>query len=255
MPRHHLALGNFPPLAKDYIHMMNKRFSGKAVLIAGGTGGLGRAVALAFLNEEATVTVTYRKQEEFAAMPQDPRLEGFQADVTDENAVRGLTENIIGRHGKLDALVNTVGGYSGGTKFWEADAGTLSRMLAANLQSGYTLCRVIVPIMLKQKHGSIINIAAKAGADPSPAAGAYSASKAAAIAMMASLAADLKGSGVRVNSVLPSIIDTEANRKSMPKADFSKWPTPEQIAKVLLFLSSDDAAVIHGASIPVYGSV
>ena len=162
-------------------------------------------------------------------------------------------DKIIARHKKLDVLVNTVGGYAGGTKFWEADEKVISRMLSLNLQTGYTLCRSIVPIMLGQKSGAIINIAAKAGVDPAPGAGAYSASKAAALAMMASLAADLKGSGVRVNSILPSIIDTAPNRQAMPKADFSKWPKPEQIARVILFLSSDEASVIHGASIPVYG--
>src|SRR5207302_8171348 len=101
--------------------------------------------------------------------------------------------------------------------------------------------------------GAIVNIASKAALDHSAALAAYSASKAAALAMIDSLAADLKGTGVRANSVLPSIIDTEANRKAMPKADFSKWPKPEEIAKVVLFLCSDDARVIHGAAIPVYG--
>jgi NAD(P)-dependent dehydrogenase (short-subunit alcohol dehydrogenase family) len=232
---------------------MSKRFSDKTVLITGGTGGLGKAVTLAFLDEGATVIVTFRKPEESTALPQGQALEGLQTDVTDESSVRQLIDRIVSRHGKLDVLVNTVGGYAGGAKFWEEDAAVLPRMLALNLQSGYTLCRAIVPVMLKQKQGAIVNIAARAGVEPSTGAGAYSASKAGAIALMASLAADLKGSGVRVNSILPSIIDTEANRSSMPKADFSKWPKPEQIARVVLFLSSDEAAVIHGASIPVYG--
>jgi len=108
-------------------------------------------------------------------------------------------------------------------------------------------------VMLKQGHGSIVNVAAKAAFDHAPGATAYAASKAAAVAMMDSLAADLKGTGVRVNSILPSIIDTEANRKAMPKADFAKWPKPEDIARVVLFLCGDDAKVVHGAALPVYG--
>jgi NAD(P)-dependent dehydrogenase (short-subunit alcohol dehydrogenase family) len=232
---------------------MSERFAGRTVLVTGGTGGLGRAVALAFLEESANVIVTYRKQAEFEALPRNARLEGFSTDVTDEAAVHELVESILGRHGKLDALVNTVGGYTGGVKFWEADGKALDQMLALNLRSGYTLCRVIVPTMLRQQHGSIVNIAAKAAIDPAGGAAAYSASKAAAVAMVASLAVDLKGTGVRVNSVLPSIIDTEANRRAMPKADFTRWPKPEQIAKVILFLASDDATVVHGAAIPVYG--
>ena len=108
--------------------------------------------------------------------------------------------------------------------------------------------------MIQRGKGSIINVAAKAALDHPPELGAYAASKAAALAMMDSLAADLKGTGVRVNSILPSIIDTPANRKAMPKADFGTWPKPEDIARVILFLASDHASVIHGAAIPVYGN-
>ena len=107
--------------------------------------------------------------------------------------------------------------------------------------------------MRKRKQGAIVNIVSKAAIDPPAGAAAYAASKAAALALLDSLAADLKGSGVRANSVLPSIIDTEANRKSMPKADFARWPKPEEIARVILFLCSDEARVIQGAAIPVYG--
>jgi NAD(P)-dependent dehydrogenase (short-subunit alcohol dehydrogenase family) len=100
-----------------------------------------------------------------------------------------------------------------------------------------------------------VNVASRAAVDHEAGAAAYAASKAAAVAMIDSLAADLRGRGVRVNSILPSIIDTEINRKAMPGADFAKWPKPEDIAKVILFLCSDDAKVIHGAAIPVYGNL
>jgi NAD(P)-dependent dehydrogenase (short-subunit alcohol dehydrogenase family) len=108
--------------------------------------------------------------------------------------------------------------------------------------------------MLQQKSGAIINVASKSAIDHAAGAAAYAASKAAAVALMDSLAADLKGTGVRVNSILPSIIDTEANRKAIPNADFSQWPKPEDIARVVLFLCTDDAKLIHGASVPVYGN-
>ncbi len=126
-------------------------------------------------------------------------------------------------------------------------------MLALNLRSGYALARAAVRAMLKEGHGYIVNVAAKAAFDHAAGAAAYAASKSAAVALLDSLAADLKGSGIRVNTILPSIIDTEVNRKAMPKADFAKWPKPEDIARVILFLCSDDARVIHGAAIPVYG--
>jgi NAD(P)-dependent dehydrogenase (short-subunit alcohol dehydrogenase family) len=162
-------------------------------------------------------------------------------------------DQIIAEHGRLDAMVNTVGGYAGGVTLWDLDTKTFERMLALNLRAGYALARAAIVPMLKQKSGAIVNVAAKAAFDHAGGASAYAASKAAALAMIDSLAADAKGSGVRVNSILPSIIDTPANRKAMPEADFATWPKPEDIARVILFLCSDEARVIHGAAIPVYG--
>jgi NAD(P)-dependent dehydrogenase (short-subunit alcohol dehydrogenase family) len=234
-------------------------FTAKIVLVAGGTGGLGRAVSLAFLNEGATVIVTYRKDSEFgdlsrAAGANGARLTGHHVDVADEAAVQGMMEQIVAQNGRVDVLVNTVGGYIGGTRLWELDSREFDLMLVQNLRSGYVLSRAVVPAMVNQGKGAIVNVAAKAAFDHMAGAAAYAASKAAAVAMMDSLAADLKGTGVRVNSILPSIIDTEANRKAMPGADFSKWPKPEEIARVILLLCSEDANVIHGAAIPVYGN-
>jgi NAD(P)-dependent dehydrogenase (short-subunit alcohol dehydrogenase family) len=231
----------------------------RVVLVAGGTGGLGRAVSLAFLEEDARVVVTYRKQEELdilknLAVGKGSQLDGFSVDVTNEAEVGKLVEGIVARHGRLDVMVNTVGGYAGGVKLWELDTKVFDQMLALNLRAGYALSRGAVRVMLKQGSGAIVNIAAKAAIDHGAGAAAYAASKAAAVAMMDSLAEDLKGTGIRVNSVLPSIIDTEANRKAMPKADFAKWPKPEDIARVIVFLCGDDAKVIHGAAVPVFGN-
>lgn len=238
---------------------MSSRFSGNLAMIAGGTGGLGRAVSLAFLEEGANVIVTYRKEQEFSALKSAAGqhaalLKGHQVDVTDEAAVRQLIERVLAEHGPLDILVNTVGAYAGGLKLWEIEPSVFETMLALNLRSGYVLSIAVVPAMLKQKRGSIVNIASKAAFDHAAGAAAYAASKAGALAMMDSLAEDLRGTGVRVNSILPSIIDTEANRNAMPNADFAKWPKPEDIARVILFLCSNDARVIHGAAIPVYGN-
>jgi NAD(P)-dependent dehydrogenase (short-subunit alcohol dehydrogenase family) len=229
------------------------------VVVAGGTGGLGRAVSLAFLNEDAYVVVTYRKQPEFDALKNlargnGSRLEGYRVDVTDEAEAGKFIEGVVGRHGRLDALVNTVGGYAGGVKLWELDTKVFDQMLALNLRSGYALSRAAVRVMLKQGSGAIVNVASKAAIEHGAGAAAYAASKAAAVAMMDSLAEDLKGTGIRVNSVLPSIIDTEVNRKAIPTADFAKWPKPEDIARVIVFLCSDRAKVIHGAAVPVFGN-
>jgi NAD(P)-dependent dehydrogenase (short-subunit alcohol dehydrogenase family) len=237
---------------------MSRGFEEQVILVAGGTGGLGRAVSLAFLEEGASVVVTFRGQEELdglkrAAGTKSERVEGHLADVTDEAAVRQLIENIVRKYGRLDALVNVVGGYAGGTALWDLETKVFDQMMALNLRSGYALSRAAVRVMLKKGHGAIVNVAAKAAIDHAAGAAAYAASKAAALALLDSLAADLKGSGVRANTILPSIIDTEANRKAMPTADFSKWPKPEDIARVILFLCSKDAKVIHGAAIPVFG--
>jgi NAD(P)-dependent dehydrogenase (short-subunit alcohol dehydrogenase family) len=234
------------------------RFKGKTVLVAGGTGGLGRAVSLAFLSERANVVVTYIHADEFKALEGIAgvgglRLAGHQLDVTDEAAAQKLVDEIVAEHGRLDAMVNTVGGYAGGVKLWDLDTKVFDQMMALNLRSGYALARAAMGPMLKQKAGAIVNVGAKAAFDHAAGASAYAASKAAALAMIDCLAADAKGTGVRVNSILPSIIDTEANRKAMPDANFAKWPKPEDIAKVILFLCSEDAKVIHGAAIPVYG--
>lgn len=238
---------------------MNSDFSGKAVLVAGGTGGLGRAVSLAFLASGAQVAVTWRNEKEFLALKDvagegASRLAGFNVDVTDTRQTADLANQILTQWSRLDVLVNTVGGYAGGIPLWNLEPEMLERMVSLNLRSGYALAKAVVPAMIARKSGAIVNVAAKAAWDHAAGASAYAATKAAAVALMDSLAADLLGSGVRVNSILPSIIDTAANRADMPNADFSKWPKPEDIAKVVLFLSSDDARVIHGASIPVFGN-
>jgi NAD(P)-dependent dehydrogenase (short-subunit alcohol dehydrogenase family) len=240
---------------------MNGRFSKKIALITGGTGGLGRAVTLAFLHEGASVIATYIKKDEADALRDavgsHAHLELLPLDATDESACRNLIDGITARYGRLDILVNTIGGFAGGKPLWETDAKTLQLMFNLNVNAGYALARAAVPAMLKQGSGAIVNIAARAAFDHSAGLGAYAASKSAALALFDCLAQDLKkdtkGAAVRVNSVLPSIIDTEPNRRAMPDADFSKWPKPEEIARVVLFLCSDDAKLVHGAAIPVYG--
>jgi NAD(P)-dependent dehydrogenase (short-subunit alcohol dehydrogenase family) len=235
------------------------RFSGSVVLVAGGTGALGSAVSRAFLDEGATLIVTYRTQGEFDALVAEAgqsatRLDGQRVDVTDIAAAHALIDHVIAKHGRLDALVNAVGGYAGGAPLWESDPAVFDRMLALNLRSGYALARAVGPVMLRQGSGRIVNVAAKAGVEHGAGNSLYAASKAAALSLMGSLASDLAGSGVCVNSVLPSTIDTEANRKAMPGADFSKWPKPKEIADVILFLCSAQARLIHGAAVPVYGN-
>lgn len=238
---------------------MNLDFSGKVILVAGGTGGLGRAVSLAFLERGAQVAVTSRHEKEFlalknAAADRSSRLSAFNVDVTGTEQTANLVSQLLSRSSRLDVLVNTVGGYAGGTPLWNLSPEVLEQMINLNFRATYALAKAAVPAMIAQKSGSIVNIASKAAWDHAAGAAAYASTKAAAVALIDSLAADLIGTGVRANSVLPSIIDTAANRAAMPNADFSKWPKPEDIAQVILFLASDLARVIHGAAIPVFGN-
>jgi NAD(P)-dependent dehydrogenase (short-subunit alcohol dehydrogenase family) len=236
---------------------MPGRFSNKVVLVTGGTGGLGRAVTLAFLHEGASVIASYIKKDEADALRDavgpNAHLEILPLDATDEAACRALVDGITARYGRLDILVNTIGGYAAGKPAWETEAKIFELMLTLNLRAGYNMISAAVPAMLRRKSGAIVNIASKAAFDHAPGAAAYATSKSAALTLFDCLAQDLKGTGVRANSVLPSIIDTEPNRKAMPDADFSKWPKPEEIAQVILFLCSDEARVVHGAAVPVYG--
>src|SRR5215469_7401523 len=232
------------------------RFQGQMVLVTGGTGALGSAVARGFLQEGANVAVTYRKQQEYddlrSGVPADgAKLRGHQVDVTNEAEMQRLAASIEAEFRRLDVLVNTAGGYSGGPKLREMESAVLERMLDVNLRSAFVSARSVLPILLKQRRGCLINVAAKAAVDQPAGAGAYAASKAAALALMHSLAMDLKGTGIRVNSILPNVIDTAANRRDMPHADFATWTKPEEIARVILFLCTPDARPINGAAIPV----
>ena len=235
---------------------VTSRFQGQVVLVSGGTGALGSAVTRAFLQEGATVAVTYRTPREYddlqsSVTSDHARLRGHQVDVTNEPDMLRMTASIETEFRRLDALVNTAGGYAGGPKLWEMESTVLERMLDLNLRSAFVSSRSVLPIFLRQGRGCIVNVAAKAAVDQPGGAGAYVASKAAALAMMHSLAMDLKGTAIRVNTALPSIIDTAANRRDMPRANFATWTKPEAIARVILFLCSEDARAINGAAIPV----
>ena len=234
-------------------------FRDKVVLVTGGTGGLGREVTMSFLEAGATVAVTFVIPDEFNTLVSAAQRTGAtppagaKVDVTSEEAVQKFVGELVAKHGRLDILVNTVGGYAGGTNLWEVDAKTYDKMLNLNLKSGFVLSRAVVPQMIKQNRGWIVNIASKAAVDHAAGGALYEASKAGALALFDSLAADVKPYNINVNSVLPSIIDTAANRQAMPGADFSRWPKPQEIAQVILFLCSEESRVIHGATIPVYG--
>ena len=229
-------------------------FSGQVAVVAGGTGGLGKAVSLAFLAEGAKVVVTYRDQKEFSALQDlagshQSSLEGVLVDVTDEAAAKQLIERVLERQGRVDALVNAVGGYAGGVKLWEMETNVFDRMLALNLRSGYALARAVLPSMLAAGRGSIVNVSAKAALDHGAGAGAYAASKAAALALMG--LARRRYQRHRRARELRSAQHHRHRRESAGHAELPishRGRKPEDIARVILFLSSDAAKVVHGAA-------
>jgi NAD(P)-dependent dehydrogenase (short-subunit alcohol dehydrogenase family) len=225
-------------------------------VIAGGTGGLGQALTRSFLEDGAVVLVPYRERAAFDALASTThalpgQLEGHPIDVTAIAPTRSLIDAAVGRLGGIHVLVNSVGGYSGGVPVWQSERSSIDDMLSLNLLSLHSLCVAVVPHMLKAGRGAIINVSSKAALSPPKGASAYAAAKAAGLAMMQSLALELAGTGVRANSIVPNVIDTDANRRAMPNADAHHWTKPDDIARVVRFLCSDEATAVHGAAIPV----
>ncbi len=250
-------------------------FTDKVALVAGGTGALGREICISFMAAGARVVTTYRDRTEFDSLTSYARsvsnlqagaLTGIEVDTTSTEAVSSMVKNIHAaqqkqqggapeKHadGEIDMLINAVGAYAGGKNVWEEDAATYDRMTTLNLKTGFVLARAVLPGMIRRNRGWIVNVASRAGYGHSGGAALYAASKAGALAFFDSLAEEVKPYAINVNSVVPSIFDTPANRRAMPSADYALWPKPGEIAGVVRFLCSPEARVIHGAAIPVYG--
>ena len=217
---------------------------GKVVLITGGAGALGQTVVPAFVSTGASVILGDLNP------VQVPGVTALKADFTDEAQVRNLVDEVIRTSGRLDALINLVGGFAAG-RVVETESALWQRMLTMNLTSAFLLSQAVLPSMLHRRHGRIVHVAARAALEPFAGAAAYIVSKAGLVGLIRTLALELEGSGVTVNAVLPSTIDTPANRKAMPAADRSKWAQPDSIAQTLTFLASDAATQISGALIPI----
>lgn len=219
---------------------------GKIVLIAGGSGALGQTVVPAFSKVGAQVITVDRNPPSV----QVGGLVAMTADVTDEADVQRLVDEVIRTAGRIDAFINLVGGFALG-RVVETDASLLHRMLTMNLTAAFLLSKAVLPHMVARGTGRIVHVAARAALEPFPGAAAYIVSKSGLVALIRTLSLELTGSGVTVNGVLPTTIDTPANRSSMPDADPSKWARPESIAQTLIFLASREASQINGALIPI----
>ncbi len=226
-------------------------FDNQVVLITGAKGGLGTFVTRAFLDAGAIVIGVSRSIEptdfshsRFVAMP---------AELSSGEAARTLAEAVAASYKKIDVLVHLVGGFAGGKSLAETDDATFDRMWDINVKSAFHIARAVLPHMRKQKSGRILAIGSRAAEEPGPLTGAYNASKAALVSLIRTLALENRDAGISANIVLPGTMDTPANRTGDPKADFSKWVQPGQVAALLLHLASGAASQVNGAVIPIYG--
>jgi NAD(P)-dependent dehydrogenase (short-subunit alcohol dehydrogenase family) len=233
-------------------------FSGKVVIVTGGVGNLGSATARAFLTARAKIVPVDRSldrlEETFVDLVGSPDhyLAGG-VDLTDPASVQTIVDEVIRLFGRIDVLVNTVGGYRAGTPLHETPLDTLDFMFNLNARTVFIMSQAVIPHMLKQKTGKIVNVAARAGLEGKKNMAAYTAAKSAVIRLTESMSAELKTSGINVNCILPGTIDTPQNRADMPDANFSRWVAPEALADAILFLASDAARAVHGAALAVYG--
>ena len=234
-------------------------FSTQVILVTGAAGNLGSAVAYRFDRAGAYLALFDRHkdrlEEACGALGRSPNhLLNGSVDLTDPDSVENAVKRVVDHYGHIDVLVNTAGGYRAGTPVHETSLELWDFMLNLNARTAFITCRAVVPFMIQAGSGAIINIGARPGLKGVANAAAYGASKSALIRLTESLSAELKLLGINVNCILPGTIDTKENRISMPDVNYDRWVKPEAIADVILFLSSDVARPIHGASIPVYGT-
>ncbi|WP_294347665.1 SDR family NAD(P)-dependent oxidoreductase [Prosthecochloris sp.] len=228
--------------------------SGKVVLVTGAAGALGTVVSKKFFDKGAAVALFDKHIDLLANQWQDQERVMYQeVDLTRVSSVETSVGRVMERFGRIDALVNIAGGFTMGHLVHEAAEETWDYMLDLNAKSVFLMTKAVIPFMRKQKRGSVVNVSAKTAVKGGTGIAPYVVSKSAVIKLTECLAEENRQAGINVNCVLPSIIDTPANRKDMPDADFSLWVSPEAIADVILFLVSQESRAVHGASIPVYG--
>ncbi|MBV0901033.1 SDR family oxidoreductase [Haloarcula salina] len=228
-------------------------FGDEVALVSGVGGALGSAVANAFLDAGATVCgsdIVEPNTEDFLLSDPD-RVDFYQADFSDEDAVAETVDAVVDEHGRLDFLLNIAGTWRGGTPVDETDADTFDFLFDVNLKTMFLASKHAVP-HLRETEGAIVSVSARSSLEGGEGDGVYRATKAGVRLLTETIAEENLGT-VRANAVMPSVIDTPMNREMMPDSDFEAWVDPREIADVMLFLCSDAATVTSGAAVPVYG--
>ncbi|HEY7573010.1 MAG TPA: SDR family NAD(P)-dependent oxidoreductase [Nitrososphaeraceae archaeon] len=230
-------------------------FSNKVVLITGGTGALGRAITRSFIECNAQVISSYitDSNTEPSNRQTESRLQLIKADTSNEEQVEKLVSGILAKYGQIHIMVNVVGGYLGIKTVGELEEKEWDKMMTINLKTAFLISKHVIPHMISTKYGKIVHISSKTGLKSNGYDSAYAASKSGLIRLVESLSEETKESNINVNCIMPSIINTEANRKAMPTANFEKWARPDDLSNIVLFLCSEEAKVITGAAIPTYG--
>ena len=228
-------------------------FSNKIVLVTGGTGALGRSITKAFLESNATVVSSYLNDRETGKIDNKSSIQLVKANVTNEEEIEKLVLSVLDKHGRIDILVNVVGAYLGGKTVVELEEKEWDLMMNVNLKSAFLISKHVTRQMISSKYGKIIHVSSRIGLHSEGYDSAYAASKSGLIRLVESLSKETKELNINVNCIMPSIIDTEANRKAMPNADFNKWVKPEELANIVLFLSSEEAKTITGVATPTFG--
>lgn len=223
-------------------------------IVTGGSGGLGAAVVGRLLADGWRVVVPWVVEAELERLEAHERIELVQADLFEAEAVAEVVALAAGAPAApLRGLVNLVGGFAAGGRVHETDIGEFERQFRLNLRPTYLMTQAAVPHMLEAGGGSIVCVGSRAALQPFRGAAGYVSAKAAVIAFAQAVATEYRGDNVRCNAILPSVIDTAANRASMPNADHDKWVRPAEIAGVVAHLLGADSAPVSGAAIPVYG--
>jgi NAD(P)-dependent dehydrogenase (short-subunit alcohol dehydrogenase family) len=222
------------------------------VLVTGGTGGLGGAVTASFLAAGWRVVVPTREPIG-QGTAQREGLELVPADLLEPSSVAEVVGVAVGGPAPLRAVANLVGGYAGGPRVHETEPGDFDRQLTLNLRPTFLVTRAALPHLVDAGGGALVYVSARAAVRPFAGAAGYITAKAAVLAFAQAVAVEYRADGIRANTVLPSVIDTPANRSAMPDADHSRWVPPAQIAAVIRFLCSEESAPTSGAAVPVYG--